>query len=104
MKAEIITICVSFVIIAVFYLVAHFTRKQNEKLKSDNKALEEKLAKAQSEIAFLIKHIEEVQKIKNDESLIRNKIEGAKTDEEVADIVSVIIAANNDRVSDNTKK
>ena len=104
MKVEIITICVSFVIIAVFYLVTYFTRKQNKKLKSDNKTLEEKLTKAQSEIAFLIKHIEEVQKIKNDESLIKNKIEGAKTDEEVADIVSVIIAANNDRVSDNTKK
>jgi hypothetical protein len=45
-----------------------------------------------------MKHTEEITKIKNEAEKISDKINGAKTDEEISDIVSAIISANNDRV------
>ena len=49
-------------------------------------------------IAYLINHSEEINRIKNEADKISDKINGAKTDEEISDIVSAIISTNNDRV------
>ena len=45
-----------------------------------------------------MKNAEDVAKIKKEADKISDKINGAKTDEEISDIVSAIISANNDRV------
>ena len=52
----------------------------------------------QQNIAYLVKHAEEIQRIQKDADEISNKINGAKSDEEICDIVSAIISANNGRV------
>ena len=69
--------------------------------KNKIEVLEDEIKSLKSDIAYLVKHIEEISRIKNEADKISDKINGAKTDEEVADIVSVIINANNDRVQDN---
>ena len=52
----------------------------------------------QQNIAYLVKHSEEINQIKKEADKISDKINGAKTDEEISDIVSAIISANNDRL------
>ena len=66
-------------------------KNQIEGYKIENKDL-------QTNIAYLVKHAEEIQRIQKDADEISNKINGAKTDEEISDIVSAIISANNDRL------
>lgn len=63
--------------------------------------LESELAEQKQNVAYLVKHIEEVSRIKADEKYVSEKIEGAKTDEEIADILSAIISSNNARVQNN---
>lgn len=75
-----------------------------KKLKKDKKELQKQLEKKTSDLAYIMKHLEKMNEIKQEDSFIKNKIEGAKTDEEINSIVSVIISANNDRVQDNKDK
>ena len=72
--------------------------KDNKKLKNQIEAYKTETESLQKNIAYLMKNAEDVTKIKNDADEISNKINGAKTDEEISDIVSAIISANNDRV------
>lgn len=75
-----------------------------KKLKKDKEELQKQLEKKTSDLAYIMKHLEKMNEIKQEDSFIKNKIEGAKTDEEINSIVSVIISANNDRVQDNKGK
>ena len=72
--------------------------KRNRELKQKVEAFQIENENLQQNIAYLMKHTEEIQKIKNEADKISEKINGAKTDEEISDIVSAIISANNDRV------
>ena len=94
----VLTIAVVFLLlVSVCYTLA----KRNKEQKNKIEILEDEIKGLKSNLAYLVKHIEEVTRIKNEADKISDKINGAKTDEEVADIVSVIISANNDRVQDN---
>ena len=75
-----------------------------KKLKKDKEELQKQLEKKTSDLAYIMKHLEKMNEIKQEDSFIKNKIEGAKNDEEINSIVSVIISANNDRVQDNKGK
>ena len=83
--------------ISVCYLLAKKNKMQTQKIE----CLEDEIKGLQSNVAYLVKHIEEITRIKNEADRISEKINGAKTDEEVANIVDVIINANNDRVQNN---
>ena len=72
--------------------------KRNRELKQKVEAFQIENENLQQNIAYLMKHTEEIQKIKNEADKISEKINGAKTDEEISDIVSAIISANNDRL------
>ena len=72
--------------------------KRNKELKQKAEAFQIENENLQQNIAYLMKHTEEIQKIKNEADKISEKINGAKSDEEISDIVSAIISANNDRV------
>ena len=72
--------------------------KRNRELKQKVEAFQIENENLQQNIAYLMKHTEEIQKIKNEADKISEKINGAKSDEEISDIVSAIISANNDRL------
>ena len=72
--------------------------KRNRELKQKVEAFQIENENLQQNIAYLMKHTEEITKIKKEADKISDKINGAKSDEEISDIVSAIISANNDRV------
>lgn len=72
--------------------------KDNKKLKNQIEAYKMEAESLHKNIAYLMKNAEDVAKIKKEADKISDKINGAKTDEEISDIVSAIISANNDRV------
>ena len=75
--------------------------KRNKMQMRKIECLEDEIKGLQSNVAYLVKHIEEISRIKKQADEISEKINGAKTDEEVANIVDIIINANNSRVQDN---
>lgn len=78
----------------VFY--GYIVKARNDK--EEKKRLEEELSKKQELITELYKHSDEITKIRKTQSQIDQKINEAKTDEEISNIISGILAANNDRV------
>lgn len=92
------------IIIALFVLLLLFGAsiqslwKKNKALKNQVEGYKIENKDLQTNIAYLVKHAEELQRIQKDADEISNKINGAKSDEEISDIVSAIISANNDRV------
>lgn len=69
------------------------------KAKSDEvKRLTGELEKQKQNMAYLVKHAEEIAKIESDEDSVQEEIRNAKTDEEVVDIINAIINVNNARV------
>lgn len=89
------------VVILILVVCIHTLWTRNKTQKNKIEILEDEIKDLKFNLAYLVKHIEEVSRIKNEADRISDKINGAKTDEEVADIISVIISANNDRVQDN---
>lgn len=85
---------VIFILISVCCVLGKRNKLQAQRMQ----CLEDEIKGLQSNITYLVNHIEEVSRIKNEADKISEKINGAKTDEEVANIISVIIDANNDRL------
>lgn len=88
-------------IICILAMVVYGFYKNNQKLKSTNAELQDKINSLNTNVAYLVKHSQELASIQRSQTEIRNKIEEAKDDEEISDIVSAIIAANNNRVQNN---
>ena len=86
------------VLLVIFGATISGLVKERKTLKQKIKAFQIENENLQKNIAYLMKHAEEIQRIQKDADEISNKINGAKTDEEISDIVSAIISANNDRV------
>lgn len=84
------------ILILIFAIRSLSQKNKNTKQKLDGYIIENE--NLQQNIAYLVKHSEEIQKIQKQANEISNKINGAKTDEEISDIVSAIISANNDRL------
>ena len=92
------------IIIALFILLLLFGAsiqslwKKNKALKNQIEGYKIENKDLQTNLAYLVKHAEEIQKIQKEADEINNKIKGAKSDEEIVDIISAIISANNDRL------
>ena len=84
------------ILILIFAIRSLSQKNKNTKQKLDGYIIENE--NLQQNIAYLVKHSEEIQKIQKQANEISNKINGAKTDEEISDIVSAIISANKDRL------
>jgi predicted Holliday junction resolvase-like endonuclease len=87
-----------FLVIAILFLIIFGCANAGMNDKRKIKELETQLAEQKKNVNYLMNHLEEILKIKADEKTVSEKIEGAKTDEEIADIVSAIVSANNNRV------
>lgn len=89
------------VCVALFVMLvsAVFVGIKTLKAKSDEvKRLDGELEKQKQNMAYLVKHAEEIAKIESDEDKMQEEIRNAKTDEEVVDIINAIINLNNARV------
>ena len=98
------TLTIVLAVATIFLILVaciHTLWTRNKMQKNKIEILEDEIKGLKSNLAYLVKHIEEVTRIKNEADKISDKINGAKTDEEIANIVSVIIDANNDRVQNN---
>ena len=86
------------VLLLIFGASLSVVYKDNKKLKNQIEAYKTETESLQKNIAYLMKNAEDIAKIKKESDKIRDNINGAKTNEEISDIVSAIISANNDRV------
>lgn len=98
MSISLTIIIALLVLLFIFGASLSVVYKDNKKLKNQIEAYKTETESLQKNIAYLMKNAEDVAKIKNEADKISDKINGAKTDEEISDIVSAIISANNDRV------
>lgn len=94
----VLTVAVVFLIMAS---VIHSLFQKLKDLKKVVKELERELANKEINISYLVKHFQELASILQNNTEIQNKIDEAKTDEEINNIVAAVVAANNDRVQDN---
>ena len=94
MKVYLILVCIMLVLAVAVFFFAKLYIAERKKLK---RADEEK-KQLQKNISYLVHHAEELASIRLEKEKTDKKIEEAKTDEEVADIVNSIINGNNDRV------
>ena len=72
-----------------------------KKLKEENRQLNCRLNTARNNVVQLKNYIINTDRIRKEEKKIAEKIEDAKTDEEVHSIISSIIALNNSRVQND---
>ena len=98
MSISLTIIIALLVLLFIFGASLSVVYKDNKKLKNQIEAYKTETESLQKNIAYLMKNAEDVAKIKKEADKISDKINGAKTDEEISDIVSAIISANNDRV------
>ena len=78
---------------AVYAAIKTFQKKTQE-----IKHLEGEVQKQKENMAYLVKHAEEIAEIKKDQDKIQEEIQNAKSDEEVADIINAIININNSKL------
>jgi hypothetical protein len=98
------TITIILTVVAVILLeglVIYALARDRKKLKSDNKKLEQRIIDVTSNINLMTSYIEKILAIKADTQSTIEKIKEAKTDEEVLNILSDIISANNNRVQND---
>ena len=94
-----ITIIIALVVLLVIFGASiQSLWKKNKALKNQVEGYKIENKDLQTNLAYLVKHAEEIQKIQKEADEISNKIKGAKSDEEIVDIISAIISANNDRL------
>ena len=92
-----VLIAVIVILGAIVYVLAK-TIKANKKEIAN---LNSRLGSAKINIEQLSEYIDKLMKIKSDEKSVSQKIKEAKKDEEVFDIISDIVGANNNRVQNN---
>lgn len=89
-------VCVALLVtlVGVVYVALKKLKMQTQEIKSLTAQLESQKRVAED----LVKHAEDLSKIKGDKEEVAQKISEAKTDEEVSNIISDLIRANNNRV------
>ena len=78
---------------AVYAAIKTFQKKTQE-----IKHLEGEVQKQKENMAYLVKHAQELAEIEKDQDKIQEEIQNAKSDEEVADIINAIININNSKL------
>lgn len=91
----------AMVLILIAVLVEIVKKGKDDKFKISQ--LERDLKLKEMNISYLFRHAQELATLVDYNSALKDKIEGAQTDEEVNNIIAAIISANNERVSDNKK-
>lgn len=97
MSTFLIQIAIYIVLICIIVFVSRTCRK----LQAEKTELEVELQAQKANLAFMVRHAEELAQINKDQKTTDQKIAEAKTDEEIIDIINTVIASNNDRVRDD---
>ena len=97
-------VLIMLVIIGVLTAALIVTIKLLIEHKKEIKSLKEELEAQQQNIISLYKHAEEIAEIEKDRRKTDEEINESKTDEEMLDIINTVIAVNNNRVQNNSKK
>lgn len=84
--------------IVVLFLVSYFSINKCIQYSKEKKLLENELAKKDESIAYLYKHAEEISKLDAEKKKLKNEVENAKTDKEIANIIAAIVDANNSKL------
>lgn len=89
-------VCLALLVmlIGVAYVAIKTFKAQKKEIKQLSAQLENQKRVSEN----LVKHAEELTKVKGEKEEVAQKISEAKTDEEVSEIISGIIRANNNRV------
>lgn len=104
MNVTVTIILVLIAVIAILGGVVSVFHKDNKKLKAENKQLLSKNEQLNKNIVYLVKHANELAQIQKDKEKTFQRIEETRTDEEIAEIVSVIVNTNNNRVQNVPEK
>ncbi len=89
-------VCVALLLtlVSVVYVAIKTSKAQKKEIKTLTARLENQKVIAEN----LVKHSEELSKIKGDKEEVAQKISEAKTDEEVNEIINNLVRDNNNRV------
>ena len=98
------SILITGIIFLIQSIVLCFLSLEWKKQKRINAELRDEVAKQKNNCAILVRHMEELSLIDTDEGKTAQKISEVKNDEEIAEIVSAIVALNNSKLQDTTKK
>lgn len=98
MNTAIMIIIVLLAVCVTLFGIIYVQHKQLNEENKTNQILEDQIKKLQNNIAFLVKHAKEMAQIEKEKEKTFQRIEEARTDEEISDIVSAIVSLNNQRV------
>lgn len=93
-KVLIVAAVLVFGMAVLSYIMFSFYKNE----RNENVKLKELLDNQKKNMAFLVKHIDELTVIFNSKSQTEQKIREAKTDEEIADIINTVIEFNNSKL------
>ena len=99
MSLTVTLLIVIAVMLVLIFVTAHITRK----LQDENTKLKEETTKQKATIVEMYNHAEELAQIQQDKSEVNQKINEAKTDEEISQIINGIIATNNSKLRNKAK-
>ena len=94
MTVYLILIAIIFCLIAALIITISVLKKQV----SENKKLKEESKVQQQNIIYLYKHAQEISEITSEANKLEGKINNAKTDEEIIDIINSVINNNNSKL------
>lgn len=95
---------IAALIIFLLILVLYFTAKVCKQLQAENNEMKETIKTQQKTIADLLRYADEVSRISQDKGKVQEKIENAKTDEELVAIANAIVDANNNSLHKQAKE
>ena len=89
---------VCFALFVILAFAVYVAIKTLHKKTQEIKHLEGEVQKQKENMAYLVKHAQELAEIEKDQDKIQEEIQNAKSDEEVADIINAIININNSKL------
>lgn len=89
---------VSFALFVILAFAVYAAIKSLHKKNQEIKHLEGEIQKQKENMAYLVKHAQEIAEIEKDQDKVQEEIQNAKSDEEVADIINAIININNSKL------
>lgn len=101
MTTIILIVALVFVIeTSVLVILGKLTRQVHK----ENLELKEEVSRQKRNFSALVNHAQKLSEIAKDKDKINQLIQGAQNDEELSQILNSIIAHNNNRVQNDTKK
>lgn len=82
----------------VLFFILYVVGRICKKLQAENTELQMENEKQKNTIIDMYRHAEELAQIQKDKSEVNQKINEAKTDEEIREIINSIVRSNNNRV------